>query len=285
MRNFLLSHPNLNPFNNYFRMFTSPIRLMPDVIIAGFHKTSTTSLHYYLIQHPNIGAPTRKEIGYFSTFFWRGESWYRSHFPTTFSKFFKSLKKQNFIVLDSDPICSFHPLSPQRVKERLPKTKIIFVLRNPIDRAWSDYNQDIRKGHFPDISFQEKIKKDELSFQKRMEQFKNEKMLDGKKHTIYRPYLSISKYIIHINNWLEYFPKNQILFLTTDEIDLDLNKSLNKIFNFLEIPSKNISSIERQNVGKYPKMDPETRQQLIEFFKPYNKKLETLLEKSFHWDN
>ena len=50
----LLNNPKINPYNNLFKMYTSYFRLLPDVIICGFHKTSTTSLHHYLIQHPNI---------------------------------------------------------------------------------------------------------------------------------------------------------------------------------------------------------------------------------------
>ena len=92
IRKWLLLHPKINPFNNLFRMYSSSSRLLPDVMIVGFHKTATTSLHNYLIQHPNILKPTRKEIGYFSVLFWRGEMWYKSHFLFVFLYFLLSFE-------------------------------------------------------------------------------------------------------------------------------------------------------------------------------------------------
>ena len=68
IKKWLLNHPKINPFNNYFKMYSSSIRLLPTVMIVGFHKTATTSLHEYLIQHPNVIKPLRKEIGYFSVY-------------------------------------------------------------------------------------------------------------------------------------------------------------------------------------------------------------------------
>jgi len=284
MRTWLLNHPKINPFNNLFRMYSSYFRLSPDVMIVGFHKTATTSLHNYLIQHPNIIKPLRKEIGYFSVFFWRGEMWYRSHFPTKFMKYIKSRKNENFLVLDSDPICSYHPYSPQRIHDNLPKTKLIFILRNPIDRAWSDYNQDLNRGWIPKISFEEKMKEDDTNFINMINSYKSEKLLGDDLYDLPRPYLSIGKYVVHIKKWLDYFPNEQILFLTTDEIKSDLNTSLKKIFKFLDIPEKNISNTKKHNVRKYPKMNSDTRVKLIEYYKPYNSELEKLLNTNFDWN-
>ena len=280
----LLNNPKINPYNNLFKMYTSCFRLMPDVIICGFHKTSTTSLHHYLIQHPNIIKPTRKEIGYFSTFFWRGEMWYKSHFPTKFSKIRKASNNETFLTLDSDPGCSYHPNSPKRVHDRLPNVKLIFVLRNPIDRAWSEYNQDLRRGWDPNISFEDKIKDDDILFENMIDKLKNLKRLGHEKYVLPLAHISIGKYIIHIENWLKYFPMEQFLFLTTDEINSNLNLALKKIYEFLQIPERNIPNLKRQNVGNYPKMDNYTRLKLIEYYKPYNKKLEELLNRELNWD-
>jgi hypothetical protein len=284
IKKWLLNHPKINPFNNYFKMYSSSIRLLPTVMIVGFHKTATTSLHEYLIQHPNVIKPLRKEIGYFSVFFWRGEMWYRSHFSTVFSKFKLNRRKENFVVLDSDPNCSYHPYSPKRIRDRLPKIKLIFVLRNPIDRAWSDFNQDLNREYISNISFEEKIKEDEHDFDKMIKSLKSEKLQSDYFKEIQRPYLSIGKYVVHIKEWLKYFSREQILFLTTDELKSDLDGSLQKIFNFLNIPNQSILDLEKKNVGKYEKMNSKTREKLIEYYRPYNLELETLLNKKFNWD-
>jgi len=284
IKKWLLNHPKINPFNNYFKMYSSSVRLLPNVMVVGFHKTATTSLHEYLIQHPNVIKPLRKEIGYFSIFFWRGEMWYRSHFPTIFSKLNKNMKTDNCIILDSDPNCSYHPDSPKRIHDRLPDVKLIFILRNPIDRAWSDFNQDLNREYISNISFEEKIKEDESDFDKMINSLKFDRLQSDYFKKIPRAYLSIGKYSIYIKKWLEFFSMDQILFLTTDELKSDLNGSLEKVFNFLNIPNQPILDLEKKNVGKYKKMNSETRKKLIEYYKPYNLELEILLNKKFNWN-
>ena len=90
IRNWLLNHPRLNPYNLSYertsRTITSSSRLLPDFIIIGYHKCGTTSLYDYICQHPNIGSASRKEIHYFDLSFWRGIGWYRTHFPTIYEK-------------------------------------------------------------------------------------------------------------------------------------------------------------------------------------------------------
>ena len=284
IKKWLFDHPKINPFNNYFKMYSSSVRLLPTVMIVGFHKTATTSIHEYLIQHPNVIKPIRKEIGYFSVFFWRGEMWYKSHFPTIFSKLIKNKKNENFVVLDSDPNCSYHPHSPNRIYQRLPDIKLIFILRNPIDRAWSDFNQDLNRNWISKISFEEKIKDDKADLDKMLNSLKYQKIQPDYFKEMPRAYLSIGKYVNYIKKWFEYFPPEQILFLTTDELKSDLDTSLTKIFKFLNIPNQPIPNLEKRNMGKYKKMNLETRKKLIEYYRPFNLELETLLNKKFNWN-
>ena len=117
-----------------------------------------------------------------------------------------------------------------------------------------------------------------------LNKLKNVKRLGHEKYVLPLAHISIGKYIIHIENWLKYFPMEQFLFLTTDEINSNLNLALKKIYEFLQIPERNIPNLKRQNVGKYPKMDNYTRLKLIEYYKPYNKKLEELLNRELNWD-
>ena len=95
-RNWLINHPRMNPYNfslvGTFRTLTIPLRTLPDFLIIGFHKTATTSLYDYLIQHPNIGSATHKELHYFDTYFWRK----LSKHPNLSLKWIKSFSNQNW---------------------------------------------------------------------------------------------------------------------------------------------------------------------------------------------
>ena len=114
-RSFLLEHPFLNPYgftpDRFIRNLSRNYRLLPDFLIIGYHKCGTTSLYSYLTQHPNIAqAGRRKETLYFSMSYWRGINWYKSYFPTIFTKK-KVEKKTNikFITGEASAQYIYHP--------------------------------------------------------------------------------------------------------------------------------------------------------------------------------
>src|SRR5260370_8461980 len=73
---------------NFYRALTSPIRLMPDFLIIGAQKGGTTSLYYYLVEHPYIGQSSTKELHYFENKYQRGLWWDKAHFPTSVEKYY-----------------------------------------------------------------------------------------------------------------------------------------------------------------------------------------------------
>lgn len=286
IRNWLLRHPQLNPYNlssdNFFRFISSRWRLLPDFIIIGFPKAGTTSLYHYLIQHPNVGASTEKELDFFNFSYWRGMSWYRTRFPTIFEK--KKIEKitgTKFVVGEASPLYVYHPLVPQRIKQNLPNVKLIVILRNPIDRAYSHHQQNLRRG-WDTMKFEEAIHEDEKRFQ-----YMNEKFLHGlrnyEKFEMPAPVVSIGKYYKFLEKWMETFPKNQFLIIEDIDLEEKLDLTLKKIFNFLEIEEHKIKDIKKMNTGKYQKINEQTYENLKKMYKPYNEKLENLLKMKFNW--
>src|SRR5437762_1657829 len=127
-----------------YRNLSAPWRRLPDYIIVGAQKSGTTSLWAYLNEHPYVQPVLNKETNYFDSNYNRGPAWYRSHFPlmkrdnscaTPVSKTLTGESCANYI---------FHPLAPQRAAETVPRAKIIFLLRNPVDRAFSHYQLKLR---------------------------------------------------------------------------------------------------------------------------------------------
>ena len=124
MRSFLLTHPRFNPykfsFDYTFRLLTSPLRHLPHFLIIGTSKAGKHSVLSYLNQHPEIKSGTKHNVGvYFFdvTFESKSISWYKSHFPTKFSKF-KIIGEASGTYLN-------HPFAPQRIKKILPHVKLV----------------------------------------------------------------------------------------------------------------------------------------------------------------
>lgn len=281
LRNWLLDNPKLNPYEvkkpGIFRAFTSAFRVIPNFLIIGAGKSGTTSLYNNLIEHPNIYPASKKEIKYFSRF---QHGRYRSHFPTKFLKFYitKICKKQ-FLTGEASTEYMFSKEAATRVHKNLLNVKLIVILRNPVDRTYSEYN-DLVNYHNESKSFEDIIVRDIERLQ--IHDKKNENLFDE-----WNPNIVFSSlYVNHLKVWMNFFPREQFLILDNNNFKTDPQKVLNTTFEFLGLPSHKLKEIEKHNVGKYgkPTMDSLTRRKLIEFFKPYNERLYTFLGERFDWD-
>ena len=258
-------------FSNFFRGLTGWLRVLPDFLILGIQKGGTTSLYNYLLAHPSIHVTHTKEIRYFDRNYDRGENWYRANFPTVFSKFISKRKGTPFIVGDASPDYLFHNIVPKKVKKDFPDIKLIVVLRNPVDRAYSHYNMRKRGGQ-ETLSFEEAIKIHDSRIQK--------SWWDHHRFS----YLKRGLYAEQLQHWFKFFPRKQFFILETNQMEANPLQFYDNLCNFLEIERFQID-FTRYNVGKYSQMNPETRKYLIKYFKPHNEKLYELLERKFDWDN
>lgn len=110
-----------------------------DFIVIGAQKAGTTSLFHYLRAHPRIHIPLVKEIGFFSSErkFRKGVAWYLKQFADVHPQ---------QIVGDVSPQYMAHPAAPARIHGLFPDTRLIAILRNPVDRAHSGYRMAVRRG-------------------------------------------------------------------------------------------------------------------------------------------
>ncbi len=136
------------------RIATSPLRLLPDFLIVGAARCGTSSLYHYLCQHPSIGRAQTKEVHYFDVNYDKSSLWYRAHFPTIGAKWLHGSREKPFITGEATAYYLFHPHVPKRVFDLMPGVKVIALLRNPIDRAYSHSQRSVRRGR-EKISFEE----------------------------------------------------------------------------------------------------------------------------------
>ena len=172
---------------------------------------------------------------------------------------------------------------PSRVKSIIPNVKIIILLRNPVNRAYSHYNHEVRRG-IEKLSFEKAIKREQ-------EKMDNEikKILEQKYYysSIFRNYSYITRgiYINQIKKWIELFPKSQFLIIKSEELFENPKVILKKTFDFLDLaPYENIA-FKRSNQGNYKKLDTKIKIELKEYFKPYNEQLYDYLGMNFNWES
>ena len=264
---------------NYYYL-SSPFRVLPECFVIGVVRSGTTSLYHYLGQHPCISSSAYDEIGYFDNNYHLGVNWYKSLFPTKFTKN-KIIKKHGkFLTYDVTPFYIYNPLVARRISASFPRAKIISNLRNPIDRAYSNYILMYQDGDTTK-TFEEMIQiaMDEIE--------KNKSKLNDEVYaadTFYQNILARGFYADQLKIWFEKFQKKQILIIPSEDLALKPDQVLTKVFEFLDLPYFKIKDFTRQNKREYHPMKDETRKLLVEFYKPHNKKLFDMLGSKFDWD-
>ena len=125
-------------------------RRLPDFIVAGVQKGGTTFLFQEMLRHPDVRGSLTKEVHFFDLHFYNGLEWYRGMFPPVRGS-------EGTICGEASPSYIFDPLAVGRIAEALADPRLIIILRNPIDRAWSHYQHERRLGFEPCSTFEEAI--------------------------------------------------------------------------------------------------------------------------------
>ncbi len=263
-----------------WRIITAPIRVLPDFLIIGAGKCGTTSLYNYLIQHPNISAAKFKELNYFGR---RWTKFYRPNFPTIFSKFFfKRFQKELLITGEASPYYLINPLVANEVRKKIPSIKIIILLRNPVDRAFSQYNQWKKTG-IETHTFEDAIKLEKIKNKKEWENYIDDDSPGSRSHVRFS-YLAGGLYYEQIKNWMSVFPKEQFLILKAEDFFSEPSKIFSQILDFLEVKHYEVDFSKKYNARQYKEINPNSKKFLQNFFKPHNEKLYKLLGRNFNWD-
>lgn len=264
-------------FNSYM---TADQRSLPDFFIAGVQKGGTTSFYTYLAQHPNILEASKKEIRFFESPNIRrnGLRWYKSHFPTVREK-----AARNAITGEATPsMYSYH--APRLIRETTPDAKIIFLLRNPVKRAFSHYKHNRRREGRESLTFGEAIREESHRIKESYETSKMDGWYDNAEHRRYS-YVERGLYAKHLNRWYEFFSKDQILVGESECFYMDPQSFLDRTTDFLGLSRYKFECKEARNVGGYSEqISKSDAQHLEEIYGNQNERLFELIGQRF-WDN
>lgn len=246
----------------------------PDYIIIGSTRCGTTSFYNYISAHPKakraIGTQFR-EVHFFdyARNYRHGIKWYKNQFA----------KVQ--ITGETSPTYLQHPLVPQRIKLHSPNTKFVVMLRNPVNRAYSDYWLACRKG-WTSEKFKVRITKEsqDIASERGISFWEND-FLMSETHLL--GFLERGKYAEQIEGWFKIFPREQFYIIKSESFYNKPDKTLQNVYGFLGLKPFSLSQYRAWNNGRYPSMADKTRRKLSAFFKPYNQQLESLLGRQFKW--
>lgn len=174
----------------------------PDFYIIGAMKSGTSTLHHLLAQHPDIEMSRYKEPSFFTKRFDKGTEWYFSRYPG-----------EKKIRGDASPSYSMrhrYPDTAKRIYHANPAAKIIYILRDPVERIVSHLHHDLLRDRFQKNELEKELAENE-------------------------DYLLTSKYAYQIEPYLQYFPKEQIRVLLFEDLIRFTGQVIADVWSFLQV--------------------------------------------------
>lgn len=239
----------------------------PDFILIGETKCGTTSLFNYLIEHPKVmdtlgngedydSSYATKELRFLDKFYDRGWDWYFSCFPET---------KPDEVTGEATPMYMYRTQVARRLKEHLPDVKLLVLLRNPVDRLISNFGHNTQwvpgwKERYPDVQTYFYGCSDNDYYQ-----------------------IDKSIYYFAMQRWLEHFPLEQFCIVKSEDLYESPEEAYLQVTRFLGLEDYVPREYPVYRSNEYDKVDLEFRKELEDFYRPYNDKLERLINLKMNW--
>jgi hypothetical protein len=239
---------------------------LPDFVVIGTQKGGTSYFYRLLTKHPLVKRAAAKELHFFDNEFVEGVGWYRRCFSEG-----KRVDGHRTITGEASPSYLFDPQVPERMAQVIPDARLIALLRNPVDRAYSHYQMEVRRG------------KEARTF----EQATQEEMtsVEGQGNTVDVPhaYLRRGLYAEQLERFSFFANRERLLVVKSENFFARRLEILEGVLRFLRLPPFEPTLAPPAGRATYEPMDPGTRRRLEGFFAPHNERLYDLLSTDFGW--
>lgn len=266
---------------------TQSFRPAPDFLIVGSKRGGTTSLFNYLLMHPGVlglfpQMRGKKSTDYFFKEQHRDSDWYRSHFH---AEPYRAIKRRQLgyrpIGGEASPYYMWDPRIAQAAAHLSPAIKAIALLRDPVERAFSHYQERVQNGVEP-LSFEAALAAEPDRLSGELERMATDPGYYSSAHDFYS-YRSRGIYLPQIQNWKSVFPSNQLLVLRSEDMYDDVQGTFDIVCDFLDIPRFTLPTTKTFNASQRSSMPAAAREDLMSFFEPHNEELSAYLERPLLW--
>jgi len=217
---------------------------LPNFLIIGAAKSGTTAIHSYINQHPDVFMPARKELRFFSyteTASKEVPAIYTHQGVTSlteYQRYFKAAGERK-VVGEASPMYLYTPGTAERIRQVIPRAKMLVILRNPIERAYSAYLHANRDWIEPASSFKEALA---------LEQ----ERIDSGWGMLWH-YTQAGFYSDQLKRYYDNFDSDQIKVVLYDDLISNMSELLADIFEFLDVdPTFKPDTTSRLNVSGFP---------------------------------
>jgi Sulfotransferase domain len=258
-------------------------RMLPGFLIAGAERCGTTSMYHVLKQHPAVfGTALRKqEVHFFDVAYDRGLAWYQAQFPLAVSARLAARGTGVApVAFEASPYYMFHPLAPERIHRDLPGVRLLVLLRDPVERAYSAHANHVGHG-LETESFERALELEDSRLAGETERIIADPSYNSYSHR-HHSYRIRGQYVDQLEHLERIFGRARILVVDSDDFFAEPGPVYDQVLEFLRLPP-HPPAFTPQNARPRAPMPATVRAALEEHYRPYDERLTAWLGREPSW--
>jgi hypothetical protein len=265
---------------------TAPARMTPSFLICGGQRCGTTSLYRALAAHPVVlKAVLHKGVHYFDTSYRRGMGWYKGHFPLqrTAAKVTERYGSpaQTF---ESSPYYMYHPQAAARIAHDLPDAKLIALVRDPVERAYSQHAHEIARDFETERDFGSALALEPARLHRQEDKLTEDPEYYSFAHQ-HHAYRARGEYARYLAEMAKHVGRDRIHVVESERFFAEPEQVYDEVLAFLGLPMNlGRPPFEKHNARpRTSDMDPKVRRDLTAHFAPHDEALAEWLGRPPIW--
>ena len=257
--------------------------MLPGFLIIGAQRAGTTSMYRTLSQHPDVAkAVLHKGVHYFDMNYDQPLSWYRAHFPLRATARRSGLAAGgSALTFESSPYYMFHPLAGQRIADDLPGVKLLVLVRDPTERAYSAHAHELARG-FETESFARALELEPERLRGETERMIADPGYLSHSHQ-HHAYCARGRYAEQLDRLEPIFGTDRIHVVDSGDFFTKPEPAYDGVLDFLGLRRHDYPEFERHNARPRSPMPEPVRARLDEHFGPFDEKLTRWLGRAPSW--
>lgn len=262
-------------------LLTAPLRMRPSFLLIGGQRCGTTSLFRALSEHPQVMAPTfRKGVNYFDLNYHRGAAWYRSHFAIGPLARLVSGGGGAPVAFEASGYYMYHPFAIERLARDLPAAKLVVILRDPVERAFSAYKHEHARGYERE-SFEDALELEDSRLAGEVDRMTEDPAYESFSHR-HHSYRHRGHYAEQLERIFSFFPRQQVHVIDSEDWFERPVQEYGLLLDHLGLQPF-CPAFGRHNARPGEPMAAATRLKLADYYRPYDDKLASLIGRRPRW--
>lgn len=252
---------------------TSGARMLPGFLIVGAQRCGTTTMYRALSEHPAVlKAVLHKGVHYFDLNYGQPLSWYRAHFPLLPRA--RAVQRSLGVIpttFESSPYYMFHPLAADRIAAVLPDVKLLMLVRDPVERAYSAFTHERARG-FESERFERALELEDARLDGEAMRMAADPGYLSMSHQ-HHAYRARGEYIDQLERFEGLFGRDRMHVVDSGDFFTEPEPVYDAVLRFLGLPHAGYPAFERHNARPRSAMPEAARAALEAHFLPYDERL------------